>query len=158
MHPRHWTCTWWGWLVGFQQALHGFLGTLFWRKTLRAAKKPQLIFWNNFHRLSVEFWVLCFGGKLKTLCATKKPQLIFWNKFSPGITGEKAGRVFTLCKASSGHTRKNWVGFHTWNLIADSKQHWPVRFFIGKMLPKSEIRNWKFYKEVILEVFSEKKK
>jgi hypothetical protein len=33
-----------------------------------------------------------------------------------------------------------------------------VRFFIGKMLPKSEIRNWKFYKEVILEVFSEKKK
>jgi hypothetical protein len=66
---------------------------------------------------------ICFGGKLKTLCATKKPQLIFWNKFSPGITGEKAGRVFTLCKASSGYTRKNWIGFHTWNLIADSKQH-----------------------------------
>jgi hypothetical protein len=75
------------------------LGTLFWRKTLRAAKKkkPQLSFWNNFHKLSMESWALCFGGKLKTLlCVTKQPQLIFWNKISPGITGEKACRVFTL--------------------------------------------------------------
>jgi len=118
---------------------------------LRAAKKPQLIFWNeiatgsgwnlghsllaenfacgektafdfleqNFHRLSMESWTLCFGGKLKTLRATKQPQLIFWNKFSPGITGEKAGRVLPLCNSSSGYARKNWVGFHIWNIIAD---------------------------------------
>jgi hypothetical protein len=120
-----------GWF-GFQQALHGILGTLFWGKgkTLRATKipqlifwnrisggsmwnlghsflaenfacgekkKPQLSFWNNFHRLSMESWALCFGGKLKTLlCVAKQPQLIFWNKISPGITGEKACRVFTL--------------------------------------------------------------
>jgi len=58
----------------------------------------------------------------KTLRVAKKP-MIFWNKFSPVVTGEKAGRVFTLCKASSGYTKKTWVGFHTWNLIADSKQH-----------------------------------
>jgi hypothetical protein len=35
-----------GWF-GFQQALHGILGTFFWRKTLRQAKKQQLIFWNK---------------------------------------------------------------------------------------------------------------
>jgi len=75
----------------------------------------------DFNRLSVESWVLCFGGKLKTLRAAKQPQLIFWNKFSLGMTGEEIGRVFTLCMASSGYTRKHWVGFHTWNLIADSK-------------------------------------
>ncbi len=32
---------------GFQQALHGILGTLFWRKSLRATKRPELIFWNK---------------------------------------------------------------------------------------------------------------
>jgi hypothetical protein len=72
----------------FPLALHGILGTQFLPKTLRPAKKPQMI---------------------------------FWNKISPGVTGEKAGRVFTLCKASCGYLTKNWVGFHTWNLIADSK-------------------------------------
>jgi hypothetical protein len=46
-----------GWF-GFQQALHGILGTLFWRKTLRAAKKPQLIFWNKISTGSVESWAL----------------------------------------------------------------------------------------------------
>jgi len=35
-----------GWF-GFQQALHGILGTLFWGKTLRATKIPQLIFWRR---------------------------------------------------------------------------------------------------------------
>jgi hypothetical protein len=49
---------------GFQQALHGILGTLFWRKTLRAAKKP-MIFWNKLSPgVTMEFWALCFGGKL----------------------------------------------------------------------------------------------
>jgi hypothetical protein len=47
-----------GWF-GFQQALHGILGTLFWGTTLRATKIPQLIFWNrNFRRLHVESWAL----------------------------------------------------------------------------------------------------
>ncbi len=35
-----------GWF-GFQQALHGILGTLFWWKSLRATKRPKLIFWNK---------------------------------------------------------------------------------------------------------------
>jgi hypothetical protein len=35
-----------GWF-GFQQALHGILGTLFWRKSLHATKRSQLIFWNK---------------------------------------------------------------------------------------------------------------
>jgi hypothetical protein len=49
---------------GFQQALHGILGTLFWRKTLRAAKKP-MIFWNKLSPVvTMESWALCFGGKL----------------------------------------------------------------------------------------------
>jgi len=35
-----------GWF-GFPQALPGILGTLFCRKTLRVAKKPDLIFWSK---------------------------------------------------------------------------------------------------------------
>jgi len=35
-----------GWF-GFQQALRGILGTLFWRKSLRATKRPELTFWNK---------------------------------------------------------------------------------------------------------------
>ncbi len=72
------------WFFGtkFPQALHGILGTLFWRKTLRAAKKPQLIFWNKIPQaphgiLGTLFW-------RKTLRAAKKPQLTFWNKISTG--------------------------------------------------------------------------
>jgi len=155
MHPRHWTCTWWGWLVWistgspwklcvwrknrswffgakFPQALHRTLGTFFWRKTLRVAKKTGVDFLErNFHRLSIEPWALCFGWKLKTLRAAKKPQLIFWNKISSSIIGEKAGRVLPLCKASSGYTRKNWVGFHIKNIIADSKTTLTSDFFTG---------------------------
>jgi hypothetical protein len=70
-----------GWF-GFQQALHGILGTLFWGKTLRATKIPQLIFWNRIFSeapcgiLGTLFW-------RKTLRSTtkKKPQLSFWNNF-----------------------------------------------------------------------------
>jgi len=94
----------------------------------------------DFNRLSVEAWALCFGGKLKILRAAKKPQLIFWNKFSPGITGEKAGRDFTPCKASSAYTRKNWVGFHL-EFNCRFKTALISIFFTGEMLPKSEIRN-----------------
>jgi hypothetical protein len=32
---------------GFQQALRGILGTLFWRKSLRATKRPELMFRNK---------------------------------------------------------------------------------------------------------------
>jgi len=76
-----------GWF-GFQQALHGILGTVFWRKTLRAVFFP----WNlgycllaenfacgektavdfleqNFHRLSMESWALSSSGKL---CVRRK--------------------------------------------------------------------------------------
>jgi len=109
-----------GWF-GFQQALHGILGTLFWRKNLRATTRPELMFWNKIFMGSP--WYLGHSILAENFTATKKPLMIFWNKFSPGVTGEKARMVFTLCKASSGYTRKNWVGFHTWNLIADSKQH-----------------------------------
>jgi len=53
-----------GWF-GFQQALHGILGTLFWWKSLHATKRPKLIFWNkNFHWLSMESWALSFCRKL----------------------------------------------------------------------------------------------
>jgi hypothetical protein len=91
------------------------LGTLFsGGKLLRAAKKPQLSFWNNFHRLSMESWALCFGGKLKTLLCvwrnnrswsfgTKFPRVYHWRKKPVGF--------LTLCQASSGYTRKSWVGF-----------------------------------------------
>jgi hypothetical protein len=67
-----------------------------------------------------------------------------YNKFKAkkqGIIGEKAGRVLPLCKASSGYTRKNWVGFHIWNIIADSKTILTSDFLTGEMLPKREIRN-----------------
>jgi len=85
--------------------------------------------------------LFCFGRKLKTLRAAKKPQLIFCNKISSGISGEKAGRVLPLCNASSGYNGKNWVGFHIWNIIADSKTALTSDFLTGEMLPKSEIRN-----------------
>jgi hypothetical protein len=35
-----------GWF-GFQQALRGILGTLLWLKSLRATKRPELMFWNK---------------------------------------------------------------------------------------------------------------
>ncbi len=43
------------WFFGtkFPQAFHGILSTLFWWKTLRVAKKPQLIFWNKISTGSV---------------------------------------------------------------------------------------------------------
>jgi hypothetical protein len=84
----------------------------------------------------VESWALGFGGNPKTLCAAKKPQLICWNKISPGIIRDKAGRVLPLCKASSGYTRKNWVGFDIWNTIADSKTTLTSDFFYWRNVAK----------------------
>jgi len=85
---------------------------------LRATKKPHLIFWNKIYTSSL--WNLghyVLAENLKLYRVTKKPQLIFWKKISSSIIGEKAGRVLPLSKASSGYTRKNWVGFHIKNII-----------------------------------------
>jgi hypothetical protein len=99
-----------GWF-GFQQALYGILGTLFWRKTLRAAKKPQLIFWNKIATGSG--WNLGHSLLRKTLRAAKKPQLIFRNKIATG-SGWNLGH--SLLRKTLRAVKEPQLSF--WNKIA----------------------------------------
>jgi hypothetical protein len=103
-----------GWFE-IQQALQGILGTLFWRKRLRATKRPELIFWNKFstgspgnlghsvlaekvacdEKTGVDFLEQIFHRLSReswALCfggklyVGEKTADDFWNKFSPGVT------------------------------------------------------------------------
>jgi len=77
-----------GWF-GFQQALRGILGTLFWRKSLRATKRPELTFWNKISTGSP--WNLRRSSLAEKFAHGEKTSDDFFEKYSPGVTGEKAG-------------------------------------------------------------------
>jgi hypothetical protein len=58
------------------------LGTLFWRKTLRAAKKPQLTFWNKISTGSP--WNLGHSLLVENFACGEKPAVDFLEQNSTG--------------------------------------------------------------------------
>ncbi len=70
-----------GWF-GFQQAVRGISGTLFWRKSLRATKRAELMFWNKISTGSP--WNLGHSVLAEKFAWDEKTGVDFLNKISTG--------------------------------------------------------------------------
>jgi len=77
-----------GWF-GFQQALRGILGTLFWRKSLCATKRPELTFWNKISTGSP--WNLRRSSLAEKFAHGEKTSDDFLEQIFPGCHWRKAG-------------------------------------------------------------------
>jgi hypothetical protein len=76
-----------GWF-GFQQALRGILGTLFWRKSLRATKRPELTLWNKISTGSP--WNLGQSDLAEKFACGEKTADDFLEQIVPGCPWRKS--------------------------------------------------------------------